>query len=247
MLQGPLAINWRAPGYPRIENASLTTPNWGRPDRVAQWLACNVHVRGRPEWLFVKLHTHGAIERDFDALFGEKAFEMHKTLNEVCNDGREYRLHYVTAREAYNIAKAAEAGLDGDPSAHRDFRLPRQANHYYVADAPHRLQACLPTRVALDPEQPERPARVQLRELSVREVRGRFRSLDIDDAAGTLRIAGDAMGSSVEVVLAPGVTTGTISGGRPVYAPPGPAGEKAITLALGVDPIVVEIRGGARP
>jgi hypothetical protein len=106
LMQGPLGINWRAPGYPRIENASLTSSNWGRPDRIAAWLDCQVHVQGRPDWLFVKLHTHGAVERDFDALFGEKAYLMHQALNETCNDGRRYQLHYVTARRAYNLAKA---------------------------------------------------------------------------------------------------------------------------------------------
>jgi hypothetical protein len=61
-MQGPLSINWRAPKYPRIENASLTSENWGRRDRIRAWLDCQVHVQGRPEWLFIKLHTHGAVE-----------------------------------------------------------------------------------------------------------------------------------------------------------------------------------------
>jgi len=42
----------------------------------------------------------------------------------VYNDGRKYCLHYVTAREAYNIAKAAEAGMDGNPDRFRDFLIP---------------------------------------------------------------------------------------------------------------------------
>ena len=155
MMQGPLAINWRAPGHPRIENASLTTENWGRPDRIARWLDCHVHVQGRPNWVFVKLHAHGAVERDFDALIGEKAFEMHRVLNERYNDGVRYRLHYVTAREAYNIAKAAEDGHDGDPARYRDYRLAPNATRYYVADTPHRLRRCGPTGVALDFRRPD--------------------------------------------------------------------------------------------
>lgn len=246
MLQGPLGINWRAPGYPRIENASLTTANWGRPDRVAEWLDANIHVRGRPEWLFVKLHTHGAMEHDFDALFGEKAFAMHQTLHDAYNDGRNYKLHYVTAREAYNIAKAAEHGLDGDPSAYRDFRLPRQATHFYLADAPHRLTACIAGRVALEPAQPERATRVRLRDLGVREVRGAFKALDVDETAGTLRLQGGAVSGTVEVVLAPGVAAGAITGARPLLAPPGPGGEQTISLAVGGEPVLVEYRSGAR-
>ena len=126
MMQGPLGVNWRAPGYPRIENASVTTANWGRPDRIAKWIDCQIHVAGKPDWLFVKLHTHGAIENDFDALFGEKAYEMHRILNEQFNDGTRFKLHYATARQAFNIAKAAEAGLGGNPSDWMDFRVKPQ-------------------------------------------------------------------------------------------------------------------------
>jgi len=214
MMQGPLAINWRAPGYPRIENASLTTENWGRPDRIARWLDCHVHVRGRPEWVFVKLHAHGAVERDFDALLGDKAYEMHRVLNERYNDGLRYRLHYVTAREAYNIAKAAEQGHTGDPSAHRDFRLAPNATRYYVADAPHRLRQCGPTRVSLEPAAPASPCRVRLRDLGVAEVLGSFASLDVDSNAGALRLAGCAAGSTVRLVLGARTRTAGVHGAR---------------------------------
>jgi hypothetical protein len=142
LMQGPLGINWRAPRYPRIENASLTTPNWGRRDRIRQWLSCHVHVRGRPDWVFVKLHTHGAIDRDHDALFGERAFALHRMLNEEWNDGERYRLHYLTAREAFNVARAAELGRDGDPASHRDLAVaPSPATRYWL-EAGHRVVAC---------------------------------------------------------------------------------------------------------
>jgi hypothetical protein len=34
LIQGPLGINFRGPRYPRIENASLTSANWGNPARI---------------------------------------------------------------------------------------------------------------------------------------------------------------------------------------------------------------------
>ena len=51
------------------------------------------------------------------ALLGEPIEAMHRHLNEKYNDGEQYKLHYVSAREMYNIAKAAEAGdrADGPP------------------------------------------------------------------------------------------------------------------------------------
>ena len=39
------------------------------------------------------------------------------------NDGRKYALHYVTAREAYNVARAAAAGKSGDPTAYYDYEV----------------------------------------------------------------------------------------------------------------------------
>jgi hypothetical protein len=49
---------------------------------------------------------------------------MHRYLESRYNDGKRYVLHYVTAREAYNIVKAAEAGEQGDPGRYRDYLLP---------------------------------------------------------------------------------------------------------------------------
>jgi len=163
LLQGPLGINWRAPGYPRIENASLTTYNWGRPDRVMVWERCHIHVKGRPEWLFIKLHTHGAIEKDFDGLFGERARQLHDLLATQYNDGRRYRLHYVTAREAYNIARAAEAGADGDPGNHRDYEIGPPAARHYHCDVPHLLAACDDTRIEIDSIMPPAGGQANLR------------------------------------------------------------------------------------
>ena len=200
LMQGPLAVNWRAPGHPRIENASLTTSNWGRPDRVRAWLDCNVHVQGRPEWLFIKLHTHGAVEHDFDALFGETAFKMHTTLNEVCNDGKRYKLHYVTARQAYNLAKAAERGLGGDPRQWLDLVVDKPATAFYALAAQHDLAVCTAGRLRLaNVDAAAGDATLSTTVGALRELRGPFAALDIAADSGAapgsiaieLRGAGD--------------------------------------------------------
>ena len=41
------------------------------------------------------------------------------------NDGTAWKLHYVSAREMYNIAKAAEAGETGEPGLYRDYVIAR--------------------------------------------------------------------------------------------------------------------------
>ena len=204
LMQGPLGINWRAPGHPRVENASLTTDNWGRPDRIRKWIHCNVHVKGRPEWQFVKLHTHGAIERDFDALFGHKAFEMHKVLNERYNDGQRYRLHYVTARQAYNIAKAAEHGKTGSPDEWVDYLLPPQPNSFYVLDAQHDLVRCGADALELRNIAAGRTVRLRTRVGGIESVTGAFETIAIDARAGTLALTTTAR-TGIEVKAAPGL------------------------------------------
>jgi len=94
------------------------------PERVDAWVKTGIHVQGRPEWVFVKVHTHGTQERDMDTLLGDPMHAMHDHLETTYNDGQRHVLHYVTSREMYNIIKAAEAGMQGNPARYRDFELP---------------------------------------------------------------------------------------------------------------------------
>jgi hypothetical protein len=127
MVQGPLGFNWewRKCGIlPRIENGDLTGANPPRPHRLRVWERLNIHVRGRPEWLFIKLHTHGGLPRNFEMLLGEPMRQFHEQLK-LNYSGERYRFHYVTARELVNILHAAEDGLSGNPGAYRNYRYQR--------------------------------------------------------------------------------------------------------------------------
>jgi hypothetical protein len=128
IVQGPLALNWRRRKWgilPRLENADIRLSSQPTSDRVDLWVRQHIHVKGRPEWVFVKVHTHGTQEPDMETLLGEPMDKMYEYLGTRYNDGRRYQLHYVTSREAYNIIKAAEAGKTGNPNDYRDFVLPR--------------------------------------------------------------------------------------------------------------------------
>lgn len=130
LIQGPLTVWWpRSPFrvMPRIDGGALDSSPLSRPSaiRFERWVEAHVSVPGRPEWVFVKVHTHGAPEFNANVLLGDDMVEMHRAIGRQFNDGVRYRLHYVTARELYNIAKAAEAGMSGDPSAYRDFEIQR--------------------------------------------------------------------------------------------------------------------------
>ncbi len=126
LVQGPLALGVRRAGrwMPCLEYGSLQSNYPPCVDRVRRWVRQNIHVAGRPEWVFVKTHTHGAPEAEAAMLLHGGGRAMHQALQEHFNDGVRWRLHYVTAREMYNIAKAAMAGMSGDPSQYRDFELP---------------------------------------------------------------------------------------------------------------------------
>jgi hypothetical protein len=132
IVPGPLSFNWqnRKWGlFPKLENSELQGSNPPSASRVQNWVNQHIHVNGRPEWVFVKVSCHGAEERSWEALLGEAAEEMYGSLEARYRDQSEYRLHYVTARELYNIIKAAEAGKTGDPSQYKDFSIPPYCTH----------------------------------------------------------------------------------------------------------------------
>ena len=124
MITGPLALS-RRPGrlLPRIESSAIAAGDPPTPDRVRTWVDQDIHVAGRPEWVFVKVHTHGATEANAACLLGDGGRSLHRALA-AYNDGARWRLHYVTAREMFNIAAAAMDGAEGDPSSFRDYEIP---------------------------------------------------------------------------------------------------------------------------
>jgi hypothetical protein len=125
MIQGPLALAWRAEKRRiRIESAALTANDPGTPDRIDTWVSQCIHVDGAPDWVFVKVHTHGAPETQGASLLGEPGRAMHRALAARYNDGKRFVLHYVTAREMFNVAISAIDGCRGDPNLYRDYLLP---------------------------------------------------------------------------------------------------------------------------
>jgi hypothetical protein len=126
MITGPLSLS-RKPGgslIPRIrlENGAVTGDDPATAARVASWVDQGIHVAGRPEWIFVKVHTHGALEKSAASLLGYGGHALHQALQQY-NDGQRHRLHYVTAREMFNIARAAMDGRSGDPADYYDYLI----------------------------------------------------------------------------------------------------------------------------
>ncbi len=123
LIQGPLGLNWERRKFglmPRIENGDLTGANPPTMDRARLWLRLHNHVEARPDVVFVKLHTHGAIERNSGVFLGDPYRRFHERLLASFNDGEKFRLHYVTAREMANILHALEDGETGPVGQYRD-------------------------------------------------------------------------------------------------------------------------------
>lgn len=104
--------------YSDISHTAIPTET-----RIRAWINQGIHVKGRPEWVFVKVHMHGARRRDYDCFFGKIADNMYSYLEKNYNDGINWKLHYMTAREAYNIVKAAEEEKTGDPATYRNYNV----------------------------------------------------------------------------------------------------------------------------
>jgi hypothetical protein len=126
LVQGPLVFDWSRCKWgvvPRLENGCLQGSQPPRFERLASWLRARVQVPQRPDWFFVKLHAHGGEEWSFDALLGEPMVRFHEQLADHGRQQQRFHYHYVTAREMYNLIKAAEAGWGGPVAEARDYEL----------------------------------------------------------------------------------------------------------------------------
>ena len=111
MIQGPLMLDWGARKWgliPRIENADLHGGRPGTLRRLKIWLDAGVHVSGKPNWRFVKLHTHGCKDENIDTLLGQPMQRFHHDLAVFQQRHPNFRYHYVTAWEMAQLVHAAE-------------------------------------------------------------------------------------------------------------------------------------------
>ena len=125
MIQGPLCLDWqnrRAGIFPRIENSDLHVGRPGNMTRLQHWIRSGVHVAGRPNWIFIKLHTHGAKDGNIDTLLGPETQQFHRELAWFADQHPGFRYHYVTAWEMAQLVHRAERnesvpifGVTSDP------------------------------------------------------------------------------------------------------------------------------------
>jgi hypothetical protein len=131
LVQGPLLFDWRRRKWgllPRVENGCLQANQPPSAARLDLWLRARVQVPARPDWFFVKLHTHGASDPNRRVLLGDAAVRFHEELARRAAADPRFRYHYVTAREMYNLVRAAEAGWQGPVADVLDFAVVRNAS-----------------------------------------------------------------------------------------------------------------------
>ena len=124
---GPLIFNWtrRVHGFPvpRIDDGALVENQPMDLKRLNRWLSANITVKGRSDWVFVKLYCHGFFDHDQASSIGAEAARF---FNEVIENGEKtnrYKVYFASAREAFNMVSAAMDGKTGSPGKFRDYRL----------------------------------------------------------------------------------------------------------------------------
>lgn len=135
IFEGPLVFSpsWNLKHlFLDLEDGDIHPTVPATPRRVDDWVRAAVHVPERPDWIFIKVWGHSAsTPGDADAALGPDFDRTLSYLESRYNDGRTYRLHYINAREAYNLAVAAARGATGTPDQYLDTPIPR-----YIANGP---------------------------------------------------------------------------------------------------------------
>jgi SAM-dependent methyltransferase len=126
MVEGPLMMSLARPGGRLIgvENGDISSKSPPIMHRLKLWKRAAIAVKGRRDWLFIKLQCHGMDPRDRDVMLGAPMVQFLSDLIEGAPQ-RSETIHFVSAREMVNIILAACDGREGNPGEYRDYRLKR--------------------------------------------------------------------------------------------------------------------------
>ena len=124
---GPLVFDWtrrvRGLPVPRVEDGALAQNYPLTMARFERWRSAGIGVKERPEWIFIKLYSHGFFDWDQDLMIGEQMKRFMSEVLETAERSGEFKVHFASAREAFNMVAAAVDGKEGQPGAYRDYRL----------------------------------------------------------------------------------------------------------------------------
>jgi len=155
---GPLIFDWsrrvRGLPVPRIDDGALAQNYPLSLERFRRWQSARIRVQGRPNWIFIKLYCHAFFEWDQDTMIGEELCRFMDEVMNLAERSRKFRIHFTSAREAYNLVIAAMEGKTGDPDEYRNYQLRQIMQESVVEDvvgehASDRLQSLEITENAL--------------------------------------------------------------------------------------------------
>ena len=124
LVQGPLGLSWQRRKWgilPRLENGDAFGSNPPSIERLKLWLELCPRVKNGAPWVFIKLHTHGGISKNYTTLLGEPMRRFYANLAAMAESVPGFHYHFVTARELTNLVHAAEDGKAGSPAEWLDY------------------------------------------------------------------------------------------------------------------------------
>jgi hypothetical protein len=112
MITGPLGVRFDERARPRLETGEIAGYDLPTPSRVRRWFDLAPTVGSD---LFLKLHTHGAQERNLEPLLGGALGNMFRWLA-VEAERRGMEIHWATAWQIYQAANALIQGRNPVPA-----------------------------------------------------------------------------------------------------------------------------------
>jgi hypothetical protein len=127
IFDGPLVLDWSRRKWglpiPRLDDGALAQNYRLTSDRFERWSSTRISVSGRPDWIFIKLYSHGFFDWDQDAMIGSQMRAFMTEVLERSEKTKEFTVHFASTREAFNMVMAALDGKSGLPGAYRDYKL----------------------------------------------------------------------------------------------------------------------------
>jgi len=209
IFQGPLILDYSGFSFlPKIDDGEIDFYKRFDRRRLNNWLEAGIHVSGKPDWIFIKLFTHGAAPAAAEILLGGAGKEMHRAIAE-CLNATPYRLHFMTAREAYNTAMAACEGRTGNPNDYRGYIVKPYLNSRIRCNRLYRPIRFDDTAIALEIIDGEDTVSVEFDSGVLRRAEGMIESLEIhtpDSKTATIKAAG--IGEITYDIISAGVISG---------------------------------------
>ena len=112
MITGPVGLRFRNRALPRVEAGEIAGYDMPTPERVRQWFDVAPVVG---EDLFLKLYTHGAVERNLEPLLNQGLGQLFQWVAEEANR-RGMNFHWATAWQMYLAVQALVDGQESIPT-----------------------------------------------------------------------------------------------------------------------------------